>query len=75
MFTPLAGFAPPCVVPSIVKLLRTKVVPVGMTSLKITLFALVLPVLVKETVYVSVSPISAKFLSTDFAIVTVALFT
>ncbi|ADH06254.1 hypothetical protein BMB171_C1438 [Bacillus thuringiensis BMB171] len=75
MFTPVAGFAPTCVVPSIVKLFRTKVVPVGMTSVKITLFAFVLPVPVKETVYVSVSPISAKFLSTTFVIVTVALFT
>ncbi|CKH56120.1 Uncharacterised protein [Streptococcus pneumoniae] len=50
-------------------------VPVGMASVNITLFALVLPVPVKETVYVSVSPISAKFLSTAFFIVTVALFT
>ncbi|CKG61191.1 Uncharacterised protein [Streptococcus pneumoniae] len=57
---PFCGFALVIVVPFTVKLFGINVVPFGITSVKITLFAVVLPELVMVEVKVSVSPIVAN---------------
>ncbi|MCT6909220.1 MAG: hypothetical protein M3031_25135 [Bacillus cereus] len=57
---PFCGFALGIVVPFTVKLFGINDVPFGITSVKITLFAVVLPELVMIAVKVSVSPIVAN---------------
>ncbi|COG88975.1 Uncharacterised protein [Streptococcus pneumoniae] len=57
---PFCGFAFGTVTPFILKLFGIKVVPFGIVSVKIMLFAIVFPVFVIDEVNVIVSPIVAK---------------
>ncbi|CEY39916.1 Uncharacterised protein [Streptococcus pneumoniae] len=57
---PFCGFAFGTVTPFILKLFGIKVVPFGIVSVKIMLFAVVFPLFVTAEVSVIVSPIVAK---------------
>lgn len=71
----LAGFAPGRATPFTVTLFVINVVPAGILSTKITLFAATFPSLVTFTVYVNTSLIVAVCRSTDFCKLTFARFT
>ena len=71
----LAGFAPGRATPFTVTLFATNVVPAGILSTKITLFAATFPLFVTLTVYVNTSLSVAVCKSTDFCKLTFARFT